>query len=474
MLFCTQLFLVFFAVVFVAYWSLPWHRGRVWLLLAASFVFYASWNHWLAIIICITTLFDYLIARGMDATAVPQRRRLLLIASLVMNLGLLVYFKYANFFLRSAEDALAGMGLTASLPALKVLLPIGISFYTFEAINYTVDVYRRRMPAERSLAHFMLFILFFPHLVAGPIVRAAAFLPQIRRRKRWDWLRFHLGGQYILLGLFKKLALADHMARFADPVFACPASYGTGTLWLGVLAFAFQLYCDFSGYSDLAIGTAHLLGYRLAQNFNLPYFAVNVADFWRRWHISLSTWIRDYIFIPLGGTRAGSWKTNRNLLITMGLCGLWHGANWPYIAFGIIQGLYLIVHRHFQHWCACRPRLSGVLQTLLGTVMRVAFTFLCFLGSLVIFRSLSLHDGALMLRRMVVPCVGLPEPTTPLKVWEVAGLLLVGHLLAVRGTWKTIAERLPEPVLGFGYASMLALALLLAPDSSRVFIYFQF
>src|SRR5258708_33733458 len=225
MLFCSERYLLFFVAVFLAHWAMPWRRARVWLLVGASFFFYASWSKWLAGIVCLSSLVDYLVARGMDQTVRPRVRQALLGLSLVMNLGLLVYFKYANFFLRWIEDALVAMGATASLPVLKVILPIGISFYTFEAINYTVDVYRRRIPAEKNLAHFMLFMLFFPHLIAGPIVRARDFLPQIARPKRWDWARLDLGIQYFLLGLFKKLVIADRMAQFVDPVFAAPEAY---------------------------------------------------------------------------------------------------------------------------------------------------------------------------------------------------------------------------------------------------------
>src|SRR5438093_1931838 len=217
--FCSWQYLLFFAGVFAVYWLMPWSRMRVWLLLAASFYFYASWNHWLACLITATSIMDYLAARGMDTVAAPRVRRLLLLSSLLMNLGLLCYFKYVNFFLESLQATLAAAGLSAQFRMLDVILPIGISFYTFEAINYTIDVYRRRIPAERDLSHFMLFILFFPHLIAGPLVRAADFLPQLSRRKRWNWFRAHAGVQLILMGLFKKLAIADHLAQFCDPVF---------------------------------------------------------------------------------------------------------------------------------------------------------------------------------------------------------------------------------------------------------------
>src|SRR5262245_11072245 len=323
MLFCSERFVLFFAAVLAAYWALPWARARVWLLLGASYYFYACWNPRLALLICASTTVDYFLARGIEARPPGRGRRLLLLVNITGNLGLLCYFKYANFFLHSLEQALRAAGASAALPTLRVILPVGISFYTFEAINYMVDVYRGQARAERSLPHFMLFILFFPHLVAGPIVRARDFLPQIRRRKRWSWSRLELGGLYVLLGLAKKLGVADRMAPFADPIFAAPGQYNSGALWLAALAYALQVYCDFSGYNDMALGLAHMLGYKLAQNFNMPYLAVNMSEFWRRWHISLSTWIRDYLFIPLGGSRHGRWRTSCNLLLCMTLAGLW-------------------------------------------------------------------------------------------------------------------------------------------------------
>jgi alginate O-acetyltransferase complex protein AlgI len=474
MLFDTPQFWLFFLAVFLTYWALPWAKARVWLLLAASFTFYATWNHWLACLIFVTTTLDYVVARSLDASTAPRWRRLLLLASLVVNVGMLVYFKYANFFLRSLEDALAASGARVSLPVLQVILPIGISFYTFEAINYTVDVYHRKIPAERDFAHFVLFILFFPHLVAGPIVRARDFLPQVRRRKRWSWGRFHLGLRFVLLGLFKKLAVADHMALYADPVFADPAAYGTAALWLAAVAYAIQVYCDFCGYSDIALGTAHMLGYKLAPNFDLPYLAANIADFWRRWHISLSSWMRDYLFIPMGGSRGSRWQTCRNLLVTMTLGGLWHGANWPFVVFGVIQGCYLSTHRAFRSWCGRRPRLDAALQTAAGTALRVAFTFACFICSLVIFRAATLHLGTTMLRRMFGPHDGLPLPPHAGPVLQVFVLGAVVQLLARYGVWKKLGERLPAPARGLGFASLLLLTLLLAPVTSKTFIYFQF
>ncbi|HUY32279.1 MAG TPA: MBOAT family O-acyltransferase [Pirellulales bacterium] len=473
MLFCSKSYLLFFLVVFAVYWALPWRRPRVGLLLAASFYFYASWSQRLAAIVCVSSLIDYLVARGMDATDRPRRRRILLGLSLAMNLGLLVYFKYANFFLRSLEDALTALGATASLPVLKVILPIGISFYTFEAINYTIDVYRRRIPAEKNLSHFMLFMLFFPHLIAGPIVRARDFLPQISRAKRWDWGRLNVGIQFFLLGLFKKLAIADRMALFVDPVFSAPEQYNTGALWAATLAWALQVYCDFSGYSDMALGSAHMLGYKLAKNFDLPYMAPNIAEFWRRWHISLSSWLRDYLYFPLGGSRCTRWKTSRNLLVVMTLGGLWHGASWPYVMFGVLQGVLLSVHREFREFCQSRPGLKWFSQTSPGTSLRIAVTFTTFCLTLVVFRAPTLSAGFEMLAHMFSRHAGSGLPLAIVGLWVTALVVFAGNVSTHLGWWRPLAAA-PSPVRGFTYALALSLALVLNPGADKAFIYFQF
>jgi alginate O-acetyltransferase complex protein AlgI len=474
MLFCTQQFLLFFTLVFAAYWALPWHRARVWCLLGASFYFYASWNRWLALIVVVSTTLDYFLALGIQASVATWRRRALVSASVCANLGLLCYFKYANFFLDSLRDLLHSCGAAASLPTLSVILPVGISFYTFEAISYTVDVYRRRIPAERNLSHFMLFILFFPHLVAGPVVRARDFLPQARRRTRFSWLRLGLGARLFLLGLVKKLVIADHLALFADPVFADPAQFGTRAVWVAAVAYALQIYCDFSGYSDMAIGTAHLLGYKLSLNFNMPYLSANVGEFWRRWHMSLSGWLRDYLFIPLGGSKGGRWATARNLLVTMTLGGLWHGASWTFVLWGLLQGLLLCLHRGFQGFCASRPALDRLLRSRAGTASRVTATFVTFALTWVVFRSLTLGAAGTMVWRMLVPCGGRRWPLPLVSFWCLLAVVVLGHALARSGLWQRAVVRLPAPVLGFGYAAACTLALVLAPDAGKAFIYFQF
>jgi alginate O-acetyltransferase complex protein AlgI len=474
MLFCTNTFVYFFLAVFLVYWSLPWPRARVGLLLVASIVFYAVWNMKLAGLVFASSTADFFLARGIEASVSPRRKRLLLGVSLAFNLGLLGYLKYANFFLRSLEVAAAAAGLEATLPVLKVILPIGISFYTFEAISYVVDVYRGRARAERHLAHFLLFILFFPHLVAGPIVRARDFLPQVGRTKRWNWARAELGARLILLGMVKKLAVGDRLGLYVDPAFAHPAGYGTAALWLAAVAWAVQIYCDFSGYSDLALGLAHLLGFHLAKNFDLPYLAVNVSEFWRRWHISLSSWLRDYVYIPLGGGRGGRWTVYRNLLIVMSLGGLWHGAGWTYVVWGLLQGLLLVGHRTFRDWCGGRPGLRTALESPAGTAVRMAATFLCWVLTMVIFRAPTLGVAGTFLGRMLWPTGGGPLTPAPAVLLLTLAAVVVAHAVGAAGGVGRLVDRIPRPFRGLAFGSAAACALVLAPPVNRLFVYFQF
>lgn len=476
MFFHSQAYLVFFTIVFTAYWLLPWRRMRVYLLVAASITFYAFWSKQLAFLVVSTSVMDYLLARGMDSAQSKGWRRFFLSASLCVNLGLLCYFKYANFFLEALNESLNLVGGGGAFPYLSVIVPFGISFYTFEAISYTIDVYRRKIPAEKSLPNFMLFILFFPHLVAGPIVRARDFLPQAAKPKRFSWPRMQLGIEYFLLGLFKKMVIADSMALYSDPVFADgsdPSKLTTYTVWLGVLAFAVRIYCDFSGYSDMALGSAYMLGYKLTINFRMPYISKNVSEFWRRWHISLSTWLRDYLFIPLGGSKGSRWNTCRNLMITMALGGLWHGANWSFVIWGVLHGLLLVAHRFFRDFAEARPKLKSLLETWIGTLFRIGLTGFCVCMCWIFFQP-SLTKSMAILERMFVPggLVGMPIATDRLKLFLL--ILIVSHIVVAAGLWIKWARRIPAPVLGLSYAMLLTLSLLLSPDTSKTFIYFQF
>jgi alginate O-acetyltransferase complex protein AlgI len=468
MLFTSANFLGFFCLVFLVYWGLPGKRRRlVWLLLA-SIYFYMSWNPWLVTLILFSASVDYLAAMKMEMMERPWPRRLLLLASICTNLGLLAFFKYVNFFLASAYTIQGWLGGEPAQRLFQVVLPLGISFYTFETISYIADVYRRRARAVRDPLEYALYIMFFPHLVAGPIVRPKDFLPQLRRQHRFNWDRMQLGLQFFFLGLFKKVALADNLVPIVDPVFAAPGLYGSLATWLAVLAYSAQIYLDFSGYSDMAVGLAHMLGYRLPRNFNLPYLAANIADFWRRWHISLSSWLRDYLFIPLGGSRGSRWQTCRNLLATMLLGGLWHGASWTFVAWGGLHGLLLVGHRLLPNW---KWRESPAFRPL-----AILTTFLAVCIGWVFFRAQSFGDAAIILQHMFAPSgsgMVLPVP----QVWAVGAILAVlgaGHVLGALGNLGRRERVLPEVVMGAALAGLLLLVLILAPEGGKAFIYFQF
>lgn len=473
--FHTQAFLIFFAVVAGVYWLIPrrWNLLRVCWLVVASFHFYAAWSFELAFLVLATTIADYTLARCMDGTDRKRLRLGLMLASVGMNLGILCYFKYKNFFLDSLNDALLKLGQPAWFPTLKMIVPFGISFYTFEAISYAVDVYTRKIRAERSLPHFLLFILFFPHLVAGPIVRAGDFLRQAHRPKRWNWLRVQVGVQFFLLGVFKKMAIADRLALFCDPVLQEPEKYGSAAVWLAVLAYSLRIYADFSGYSDMAVGLAHLLGYRLTLNFQQPYLAVNVSDFWRRWHISLSSWLRDYLYIPMGGSRGSGWATNRNLMVTMALGGLWHGAAWGYVLWGVLHGLFLVIHRQFRGWCESMPILSKVLELWPGTAVRVVLTFVCVSFAWIFFRP-DFTGSLAVLNRLFVNNSGLPLPLSNTSLLVTVGVVFAGMVLWKTGAFQWVWTRLHPALAGVGYALCLTAAMLLAPPDSKTFIYFTF
>ncbi len=357
----------------------------------------------------------------------------------------------------------------------RIIVPFGISFYTFEAISYAVDVYRRKIAAERSLPRFLLFILFFPHLVSGPIVRAGDFLRQSRRPKRWNWIRIQVGAQFLLMGVFKKMAIADRMALFCDQVFRNPAGYSSEACWLAVLAFAIRIYCDFSGYSDMAVGLAHLFGYKLTNNFNMPYLAENVSEFWRRWHISLSNWLRDYIFIPLSGGRGSSQlRICASLVLTLTIGGIWHGAGWSYILlFGLCFGLMQIIHREFKSYCTTRPRLDAALQTKLGTCFRVLLTFFCTNLCWPLFQP-DLGKALELYGRMFSFAAGKSIGISEGIFWGIVAFVAFCHLLGKSGLWQRINARLPAPILGIGCAGCLCATMLVAPPTGASFVYFQF
>ncbi len=360
MLFNSAAFAVFLPCMLGVYWTLH-GAPRRWALLGGSYLFYSWWDWRFTSLLLISTLVDYTCARAMERrTEVAERRRFLWV-SVVTNLGILATFKYFDFFRDSAATMLGMFGLQPDLPGLNVILPMGISFYTFQTMSYSIDVYRGA-PAEKSLRDFAIFVACFPQLVAGPIMRASKFLPQIKTEHRFADTDMAAGVYRLFRGLFKKMVIADTLGLYVDAVYADPLGYTGLSAWIALYAYAFQIYMDFSGYTDVALGVGRMFGLRLMENFDRPYLADSPRDFWRRWHISLSTWLRDYLYIPLGGSRGGSLRTVRNMFITMALGGLWHGAAWTFVAWGVYHGLLLGAQRA---WDGLAHRIGrGILPTI--------------------------------------------------------------------------------------------------------------
>ena len=344
MSFCSIDFAIFLPLVFILYWFIADKNLRVqnFLVVVASYIFYAWWDWRFLSLIFFSTVVDYSVGIGLSKNKDPIERKLLLWTSIAVNIGFLAFFKYFNFFIDNFVEAYSFFFQEISVRSLNIILPIGISFYTFQTLSYTIDVYRERLQPTRDFVSFAAFVSFFPQLVAGPIERATRLLPQFYQKRTFIYEDAVDGLQQILWGFFKKLVVADNCAALANMIFNNSADYSGSTLLLGALFFTFQIYGDFSGYSDIAIGTARLFGFRLSQNFAFPYFSRDMAEFWRRWHISLSTWFRDYVYIPLGGSRTGKWLNIRNVFVIFIVSGFWHGANWTFIVWGALNALYFL------------------------------------------------------------------------------------------------------------------------------------
>jgi alginate O-acetyltransferase complex protein AlgI len=447
-------------------------------LLLASYAFYGFWDWRFLSLIWISTGVDYLVGRALRSTPMEQqrRRKRLLLASLVTNLGLLGFFKYCGFFVESAVDALAVLGLQIDAPSLRIVLPVGISFYTFQTLSYTIDVYRGRMEAVDDPVRFATYVAFFPQLVAGPIERARDLLPQFAKKTQLTAEALHTGFLLICWGLFKKVVIADNVGKLSDAAFGLDEATGLQAL-VGAWAFAVQIYCDFSGYTDIARGSARCLGFELSLNFDLPYFAQNPSDFWRRWHISLSSWLRDYLYVPLGGNRKGDARTWFNLMATMLLGGLWHGAAWTFVAWGAFHGGILCLYRWLTPKVA-EPldRIRGVPKKLLRAVNALLFFHLVCAGW-VLFRARSLGQAIELLG---APFRGLGSWKQVLELGPVhLGIAVTVVLLAVQLAQYFTDDhlfvlKLPAPVRGLLYALGALAFLYLGEFGGSAFIYFQF
>jgi alginate O-acetyltransferase complex protein AlgI len=344
MLFNSIDFAIFLPIVFCIYWFVVNKSIRLqnFFMILAGYVFYGWWDWRFLALLFVSTIVDFSVGIALGNEDRTSRRKLLISISLLTNLGMLGFFKYYNFFLDAFVDAFTFMGGKISPRSLNVILPVGISFYSFQTLSYTLDVYRKRIPPTKDFLAFTAFVSFFPQLVAGPIERAAHMIPQFHVKRYFEYDKAVDGVRQILWGLFKKMVIADNCAEYANHIFNNSANYSGSTLVIGAVFFAFQIYCDFSGYSDIAIGTARLFGFGLMRNFAYPYFARDIAEFWRRWHISLTTWFRDYLYIPLGGSKGSTWKRVRNTFIIFLVSGFWHGANWTFIAWGLINAIYFL------------------------------------------------------------------------------------------------------------------------------------
>lgn len=391
MLFNSYLFALFLPVVFILYWFVFNRNLRVqnFFLVVAGYVFYGWWDWRFLFLIAFSTLFDFGIGILLDKTSDQAKRKIFFLSSCVVNIGLLAFFKYFNFFIDNFILAFSAIGYHIPPISLKVILPVGISFYTFQSLSYTADIYRGKMNATRDLVSFAAFISFFPQLVAGPIERAIHLLPQFRQARVFDRANAVVGMRQILWGLFKKIVIADTIAVYVDQIFSSYDTLPGSSLLLGAVYFAVQIYCDFSGYSSIAIGTARLFGFSLMENFNYPYFSSSVTEFWRKWHISLTSWFRDYVYVPLGGNRGTTIRTVFNTLFVFALSGFWHGANWTFIAWGLLNGIYLVpnvirgkkIDKNIEH------------VVTLTTIAKMAITFFLITITWVFFRSANLGQA---------------------------------------------------------------------------------
>ena len=477
MIFHSLDFVGYFIAVTAIYWMLP-HRGQNILLLAASYFFYGYIHPWFLILIAASTIIDYVSARGMERF--PTQRRALLWLSIVSNLGMLAWFKYFNFFSENVGAVLTAAGWEVNPTLLRVLLPVGISFYTFQTLSYTIDVYRGRMRARASLIDFAVFVSLFPQLVAGPIVRASDLLPQVEAHRRFSIDAARSGLLEICWGYFKKLVIADNVGVIANKVFAL-SDPTFPILWAGVFAFAIQIYADFSAYTDIARGTSRWLGFELPENFDHPYLARSPSDFWRRWHISLSTWFRDYVYIPLGGSRAGELAWARNILITFLLSGLWHGANWNYVLWGLYHGLLLIATRARP---SRTPRQLRALRPLIVVGQTLGMLALTMVGWL-IFRETEI---AALARDFTLAPFGAPALDYQVGLYLFLLGLIYSLPLWVQGIWveagrdrqgrrETEAAGAAWPRIalqGAACGAALAAVMVFRATTSLDFIYFQF
>jgi alginate O-acetyltransferase complex protein AlgI len=480
MLFNSINFAIFLPIVFILYWffsnkSLKFQNI---LLLAASYYFYAFWDWRFLFLLIFSTLLDYYTGLKMSASENQSQKKFWFWLSVSINVGFLGVFKYYNFFAASFADAIGHFGLHINPWSLKVILPVGISFYTFHGLSYVIDIYKDRIKPEKNFINYSVFVSFFPLLVAGPIERATHLLPQIQKKRIFDYAKAVDGLRQIVWGLFKKVVIADQCAQYVQMIFDNSAVYSGSTHVIGILFFSFQIYCDFSGYSDIAIGTAKLFGIDLLRNFAFPYFSRDIAEFWRRWHISLSSWFRDYLYIPLGGSKGGIWMKVRNIFIIFLVSGFWHGANWTFIAWGLLNALYMMPSVLLN---TNRNNLDTVAQgsyfPSLKEFASMAVTFSLTAFAWIFFRSESLAQAGNYISKIFSSSL-FTKPTLLLVPETVVVILFVFLIIEWLGREKPYAIaglglKWPKAVRWAMYYAIV-FAIFYFSGSERQFIYFQF
>ncbi|SHK88567.1 D-alanyl-lipoteichoic acid acyltransferase DltB, MBOAT superfamily [Reichenbachiella agariperforans] len=481
MLFNSYSFILFFLIVFTSYWvifknSLKYQNT---LIVIASYIFYGWWDWRFLFLIAFSSILDYFIAIGIHNSKSDSNKKLFLFTSLFVNLGLLGFFKYYNFFIDSFSTALTTLGFQSNVTSLNIILPVGISFYTFQTLSYSIDVYRDKLKPTPNFIAFLAYVSFFPQLVAGPIERATHLLPQFLKERRFNYNASIDGLKQALWGFFKKMVIADNCAEFANLIFNNHQDYQGWALTLGAIFFAFQIYCDFSGYSDIAIGTAKLLGFDLMTNFKYPYFSRNIGEFWRRWHISLSTWFRDYLYIPLGGSQMGTLLSIRNIFIIFIVSGLWHGANWTFVAWGALNAFYFL-----PSFLSKQNRKHLNTNAQLKELPAMLFTFLLVTTAWILFRAESLTEALSIYQNIII---SIPDFTS----MKQAGALMfyeANYTLALLTLFMIIewhGRRNPYPIkttfakksvfvrMSF-YAFLISLIGIYFVAEGTPFIYFQF
>lgn len=468
MIFTEFRFLFFFLVAFSVHWGLRKNQHRKLWLLLCSYVFYGAWDWRFLSLILISTVIDYIVGLKLSQNRITKKRKWWLIVSLCTNLGILGFFKYFNFFVESGVNFINFLGFSVDFTTIQIVLPVGISFYTFQTLSYSIDIYYGKMKPVQKLFDFALFVSFFPQLVAGPIVRASSFLPQLEETRNFSHVKIKYCLMLFMVGFIKKACISDRLSPIVDRFFEAPETYTASSSWVGVLFYAVQIYCDFSGYTDMAIACAGLLGYELCLNFYFPYFSENITDFWRRWHISLSTWLRDYLYIPLGGNRGGKFFTYRNLMLTMLLGGLWHGAGWNFVIWGGLHGGALILQREWSKFSAPYRSLCKFMK-LIGPLL--TFYWVCI--TWIFFRAVDIEQGIIIVKSFVFfNSPGANE--LGIHLVGIFILLASAHFAAYKGLLREWWQKFPDWIFAVWCGFVFSVILLFIAPNYSAFIYFQF